>query len=283
MVNDMAQEQQQQKTFAPPVSVDEMFPTEHIKCADLRGQPRTFTIAQVVKQEVEGEKGKKVRGVVKFRETDQSLVMNRTNAILLMAMFGANPQDWAGKRVQLNPDRTQMGRETVDCIRVGGSPDIDRDIKASVKLPKRSATTVVLRCTKLFAPSIADYERCDDLTAYEGLEVRRAQYWKRVPTNDKAPLKAAADACRDRLAREEQVRSEQQESALTSMLGTDGGSDALVEFDAEQSLQDLKAPASRDALESTWSAVVDHFEALGAEIPLDYEAAYQLSKESFAE
>lgn len=261
-----------------------MFPTEHIKCADLRGEPRTFTIKQVVKQEVDGEKGVKVRGVVKFGETDQTLVMNRTNAILLMAMFGANPQAWAGKRVTLNPDRTQFGRETVDCIRIGGSPDIDRDMRVPVKLPrKKNPVEYTLRCTRQFAPTVSDYEKCQDQTAFEGLEQRRGQYWKRVPTADKEKLKAAADACKQRLAQELTARETQQETALDPLLGTEGNAVDAPAFDPAKSLDELKQPASREALEFSWSTVCDHFDALGAEIPLDYEAAYQLSKESFVE
>jgi hypothetical protein len=283
----MAQQDQQQpkKTFAPPVSIGEMFPTEHIKCADLRGQSRTYTIKQVVKQEVEGDKGIKVRGVIKFQETDQSLVMNRTNATLLMTMFGANPQEWAGKKVTLDPSTTKFGPETVECIRIGGSPDIDRDMRAAVKLPKRSPVNYTLRCTRQYAPTLADFESCKELAEFEGLDRRRIEYWKKIPTAHKEPIKAAALACKERLESEaeqaaKQAAAAQQEAQAEQQADATGEDEP---FDAEKALADLTTPADRDALEATWSDVVDHFDAMGQEIPVPYDAAYQLSKEQFAE
>ncbi len=297
----MAQQQQQPKKFAPPVSVDEMFPTEHIKCADLRGEPRTFTITTVAKQEVDGEKGIKVRGVVKFKETDQSLVMNRTNASLLMAMFGPNPQAWLGKRVTLKPDETKFGPDTVPCIRIGGSPDIERDIRAPVKLPrKKNPVVYTLLRTLQSAPTIADYESCKEQVQFEGLEARRKQFWGKVPSPQKPPLKEAAEACGKRMVAEQQEREQREAAeAAAATAAAQAGLDAALTDESEEgaeiepdgdsppldlakALQDLQKPADRDALDATWSLVVDYFDRLGQDVPATHRAAYQLSQEDFA-
>lgn len=300
MVSTMAANKQQQpaKTFPPPVSVDEMFPSEHIKCADLRGEPRTFTIDKVLKQEVvdlksqdqDGGKQKmKARGVVRFKETDQTLVMNRTNATLLMTMFGNNPQLWAGKRVTLNPETTQFGRDTVPCIRIGGSPDIDRDMRAYVKMPRKTRPLeFVLRCTRQSAPVIADYEKCEDLLQFEGLETRRKDWWPKVPTTQKPALKEAAEACNKRLL-EAQQAEQQRESAVDEWAEGDEPEDLESQAEGEQqpfdpvaSLQQLATPADAAALEAAWAAACDYYGALNQEVPPDQEAAYIISKEQFA-
>lgn len=116
-------------------------PGDYIKAAEMNGKPVTMRIASIdredfVTEDGEGEK----RGVVSFAETDRKWVLNKTNIQLLAAMW---PQldDAIGKRVTLVPEKVQFGKETVDGIRVKGSPDIDGDITATIKLPRRKPIT----------------------------------------------------------------------------------------------------------------------------------------------
>lgn len=116
-----------------PVDWDELYPNRFIKAGELRGKPATLTIDSVNVEELESDSGKKVKGVIGFRETTKSLALNKTNGICLRAMFGRKLSDWEGKRVTLFPS-TWNGE---DCIRIWGSPDIERDEEIVVQLPRK--------------------------------------------------------------------------------------------------------------------------------------------------
>ena len=117
--------------------------------AEFGGRTPTFTVKSVKLVGLEGEDGRtKDKGVVFFNETDRGLVLCRTNAVLIAAMFGNDTDAWLGKRITLHAQDVQLGRETVPGIRVKGSPDIDEVKPCPVKLPKRKAFIVNLEKTK---------------------------------------------------------------------------------------------------------------------------------------
>lgn len=136
-----------------PTSYDELFPGRFLKAGLFKGRDVTLTIADVVIDELEGEKGVEKRAVVGFNETPLALVLNRSNGESLKAMFGKNVREWVGKRVTFFPTQTNLGREKVDAIRVRGSPDIARDVSFELRLPKRKAQQVTLTKTQQTKPA----------------------------------------------------------------------------------------------------------------------------------
>lgn len=121
------------RAFAKPVDWDELYPGRFIKASDLKGKNVTLTIASVDLEELEGDKGKQIKGVVGFEKTEKQLALNKTNGICLKEMFGKKVQDWVGKRVTLMPS-TWNGD---DCIRIYGSPDLGDDKEIVVALPRK--------------------------------------------------------------------------------------------------------------------------------------------------
>lgn len=124
-----------------PVDFAELFPGRFIK-AGLFTEPRpTFTISDVDLEELPQDDGtNKARGILSLAETNMQLCLNRTNAECLKSMFGNKVKDWIGKRVTfcVEKDRDPANPKTkVDAIRVFGSPDIETDTSATIKLPKR--------------------------------------------------------------------------------------------------------------------------------------------------
>ena len=87
-----------------------------LKAADLKGSARTLTIGSIELEEV-GNDGRKP--VVAFAETDQKLVLNKTNASVLATAYGNEMGDWEGKLIVLRPDMTDFGGKRVPCLRVG--------------------------------------------------------------------------------------------------------------------------------------------------------------------
>lgn len=113
-----------------PVDYDELFPGRFIK-AGLFQEPRTLTIAGVDVEALPEQSGKeRKRGVLSFKGKDMQWVLNSTNGQCLRAMFGRKVQDWIGKRVTLICEQDRMGGDTVDAIRVAGSPDMAEESMA---------------------------------------------------------------------------------------------------------------------------------------------------------
>lgn len=146
------------KVLPPPVDWDELYPGRFLKAGDFKGKKPTLTIASVKLEELVGDKGPQIKGVISFERTDKQWALNKTNGICLRAMFGRKVQQWAGKRVTLFAG-TWDGEE---CIRVWGSPDIDADMDVQIQLPRKRPFKMAMHRTGQAAapkPAVpADYD-----------------------------------------------------------------------------------------------------------------------------
>lgn len=94
-------------------------PSKYVAAHELRGRDVTVTIKAVRGQIVEGEGNRKnKRPVLEFANASKPMVLNKTNAKILIQLYGADYTKWAGKRVTLYPTTTSMAGATVDCIRI---------------------------------------------------------------------------------------------------------------------------------------------------------------------
>lgn len=117
-----------------PVDYDELYPGRFLKSgAFAEWEKKPLTIADVDTDELEGDKGKRTKGIIAFGEVAQGLPLNSTNGQCIKAMFGRTLRDWHGKRVALFV--SEWAGEP--CLRVWGSPDIEADIEVEVKLPRK--------------------------------------------------------------------------------------------------------------------------------------------------
>lgn len=132
------------RRFPKPVDWDELYPGRFIKAADLKGQNVTLTIAAVDLEELEGDKGKQIKGVVEFERTEKMLALNKTNGICLKEMFGKKVQEWVGKRVTLMPSSWNGD----DCIRIYGSPDLAADKDITISLPRKRPIPMTMHKTQ---------------------------------------------------------------------------------------------------------------------------------------
>jgi hypothetical protein len=130
--------QQQNESMRKPVDYDEMFPGRFLKAGLFKGKPATLTIADVMLEDLPQDKGgERTRGILCFRQTKMQLVLNSTNGQCIREMFGRKPADWVGKSVTFVPEKDKFGRETVDAIRVQGSPDIKEAIEVEIRMPRK--------------------------------------------------------------------------------------------------------------------------------------------------
>ncbi len=96
------------------MDIQSAFPGKSIKAADLGGNKKVITITGVAMENV----GDDTKPVLRFEGSDQGLVLNKTNADMLLDLFGNETSDWAGKRIELYPTKVQFGNKMVPAIRV---------------------------------------------------------------------------------------------------------------------------------------------------------------------
>lgn len=132
------------------LTYDQLFPGRFVKAGEFGGKPVTLTIKDVYLDDLESESGATERkAIVSFERTARELVLNKTNAQCLVAMWGPDSGEWVGKRVTLTPESDPSGlSDSGLCIRVKGSPDIDKTVTATIKLPRRRPITRKLVPTK---------------------------------------------------------------------------------------------------------------------------------------
>jgi hypothetical protein len=135
--------QQQQKILPRPVDWDELYPGRFLKAVDFKGKQVTLKISEVKIEELVGDKGPQIKGVISFDKTEKQWALNKTNGICLKEMFGKKVQEWVGKRVTLFP--SQWDGE--DCIRVWGSPEIDADRAVTIALPRKRPFQMIMHRT----------------------------------------------------------------------------------------------------------------------------------------
>lgn len=137
------------------------FKGEYIKAVELEmGREVTMRIAAWRIVKLENEKGVSDRLTLWFDATERGMVVNRTNAECIAAMFGAEMDGWIGKRITIYRDPTvRLGKETVDGLRLRGSPDIAAPVNATIKMPRKKAQTITLRPTGRQQPADREPER----------------------------------------------------------------------------------------------------------------------------
>lgn len=107
-----------------------MMDRDKLHACDLGGQKRVVTIEKVEQAEVQNATKKAKKPQVTFKGQPKPLVLNSTNAKTISRMYGPITEDWIGKRITIYPTTTEMGSETVECIRVEANIPTE---------PKRSA------------------------------------------------------------------------------------------------------------------------------------------------
>jgi hypothetical protein len=128
-----------------PEDFELLYPSKYVKAVDLKGHAVTKTISSVNLEEMEGVDGqKKVKVIVHFSDSQKMWVVPRTCGEALRVMFGNKPPKWIGKRVTLFATDVDSFGETVQAIRVKGSPDIDKPMKEVVQRGRKKIVVNVV-------------------------------------------------------------------------------------------------------------------------------------------
>ena len=114
------------------------FPSKYLKAIDLQGAARRVTIATVAIEEIApGEQ----KPVVHFEGIQQGLVLNKTNAMLMASLFGAETTGWTGKAVELYAEPVPFQGRIVDAVRVRAVPPPTAQPAAAPEQSAESAVT----------------------------------------------------------------------------------------------------------------------------------------------
>jgi hypothetical protein len=139
------------------MNYDQMFPSRFIKAGEFEGRPVTLTIGTVEREGLEREDGHEdMAAILAFTEKRKNgdpiqMVLNKTNAQAIFAMW-PDTDDWVGKHVTFFPEPDDSGMSDSGFrIRVQGSPDIEKAITYTLKLPRRKPKQCKLTKTTLSA------------------------------------------------------------------------------------------------------------------------------------
>lgn len=96
-----------------------MFSSEYLHEYDLPAAEVTVEIMSVEATEAQLAGGKKKKApLVAFKGAEKKLLLNKTNAKAIAALYGNDTAAWPGKKVTLFRSTTEMAGETVACIRI---------------------------------------------------------------------------------------------------------------------------------------------------------------------
>lgn len=145
------------------MNVHDLFPSRYITAADLNGGNYTLTIKSVVMEDMQSHDNKKVtKPVVRFANAQKSMVLNRTNCMIIAALYGDETDGWAGKRIAIYPTQVRAFGKMQDCIRV------KEEIPALPK-PVAQAPSVEERAEIDDDEDVADYD--DDAASAFGDQI----------------------------------------------------------------------------------------------------------------
>ena len=128
------------------LSFDALYPGTYLKAGEFEGRAVTLTVKTITREMLSnGSGGEKPAVTVAFAETEKQFVMNKTNAVSLRAMWGDDSGEWIGKRVTLHPVKDESGlSDSGLCIRVKGSPELDKPLKFRARLGRKMVTQTLV-------------------------------------------------------------------------------------------------------------------------------------------
>jgi hypothetical protein len=131
----------------------------YISAVELEGRgPVTLTIERVMLERVapldhgddEEPSRPRDRWVLYFEGTRDArgLLLNRTNAECMAAMYGPDVEQWPGRRITLHTVPVRVGPNLEPGIRIAGSPDLETALTFTLKLPRKKAARLTLQPTR---------------------------------------------------------------------------------------------------------------------------------------
>lgn len=122
------------------------YPGRFLRAEQLEGKTVTFRLVNVERRTLRGVDGpeRKTTITLDLNGKEFQIVAPKINGFALKAMFGDKIDAWIGKRVALFATNKYAPMNGESCIRVYGSPDIDKDIEVDYEMPRRKPVRMTL-------------------------------------------------------------------------------------------------------------------------------------------
>jgi hypothetical protein len=96
------------------MNIGEVFPSKYLKAADLNNREVQVTISGVEMEEI----GTDQKAIVYFQNKQKGVVLNKTNATNIAAVYGDDTDSWVGQPVVLFSVWTDFQGKSVQAIRM---------------------------------------------------------------------------------------------------------------------------------------------------------------------
>lgn len=113
------------------MNANTLMPKELISGADVhdaKGRSISLNATIAGLKQIEVGQDKELRWALTFRGTERKLTLNVTNKDKLVKLFGAETDDWIGKKVALYGAEATFGGKTTQAVRIGdavaGAPEL---------------------------------------------------------------------------------------------------------------------------------------------------------------
>lgn len=100
------------------MNINDAFPSNFLKAADLNGAQPTVTITDVRMEDIGDDR----KPVVYFDGKEKGVVLNKTNATNISGAYGPNTEGWRGKKVVLFSTWVDFNGKSVEAIRMRPAP-----------------------------------------------------------------------------------------------------------------------------------------------------------------
>ena len=97
------------------MNINDAFPSKYLKASDLAGHNVNVTIANVVTEDI-GKGEEKL--IIYFHGKQKGMVLNKTNANNIAAIYGPETEDWVGQPIVIFEAMVDFQGKTVPALRV---------------------------------------------------------------------------------------------------------------------------------------------------------------------
>ena len=96
------------------MNINEQFPSKYLKAADLQGRSFTMNIKHVGQEDMNGE----LKMILYFEGADKGMVLNKTNAFTISALYGPETDGWINKPIEVFQAMVSFNNQQVPALRV---------------------------------------------------------------------------------------------------------------------------------------------------------------------
>lgn len=116
------------------MNINDQFPSKFLKANDLQGREVLVTIKDCIVESI----GEDKRPVLYFAGKDKGVVLNKTNATNISDTYGADTDEWIGRKVVLYTAFVDFQGRSVESIRIRKPRDseLNTDRNAPVARPQ---------------------------------------------------------------------------------------------------------------------------------------------------